>query len=171
MERERVCGCGGACGQGGAVGAEQAGLTRRGVLTGTVAVTAGLVLAGCADDTSGSSGGSTEGTSVPPSGSTDGPSSQPLAGVDDFPVGGGAIVPTDDGPVVVTHPDDDVFLAFSATCPHQGCTVKEVTENTVLCACHGSTFDGSTGDRLEGPAATGLTPVAIRVDGGSIVLD
>ncbi len=61
------------------------------------------------------------------------------------------VVKTASGPVVITHPTDTEFLAFNGRCPHAGCPVAEVLENTILCNCHGSTFDGSTGDRLEGP--------------------
>ena len=48
--------------------------------------------------------------------------------------------------------------------------VTEVTENTIVCMCHCSTFDGTTGERLEGPAPTGLQPVAIAVEGDLIYL-
>ena len=89
------------------------------------------------------------------------PAGEPLAGTGDFPVGGGVVVKTASGPVVVTHPTDNDFLAFNGRCPHAGCPVAEVLENTIMCNCHGSTFDGSTGDRLEGPAPTGLEPVPI----------
>jgi Rieske Fe-S protein len=98
------------------------------------------------------------------------PAGEPLAGTGDFPVGGGVVVKTASGPVVVTHPTDTEFLAFNGRCPHAGCPVAEVLENTILCNCHGSTFDGSTGDRLEGPAPTGLEPVPIQVAGGEIYL-
>jgi nitrite reductase/ring-hydroxylating ferredoxin subunit len=98
------------------------------------------------------------------------PVGDPLAGTDDFPVGGGVVVKTDNGPVVITHPTDTEFLAFDGRCPHAGCPVAEVLENTIICNCHGSTYDGSTGDRLEGPAPTGLKPVPIQVAGGEIFL-
>ena len=56
------------------------------------------------------------------------PTGEPLAGTDDFPVGGGAIVVTASGPVVITHPTDTEFLAFDGRCPHAGCPVAEVNE-------------------------------------------
>jgi len=93
-----------------------------------------------------------------------------LAGTGDFPVGGGVVVKTASGVVVITHPTDTDFLAFNGTCPHQGCPVTEVLENTILCNCHGSVFDSITGDRLEGPAPTGLEPVPIQVSDGEIYL-
>ncbi|MGB8021208.1 MAG: Rieske (2Fe-2S) protein [Candidatus Nanopelagicales bacterium] len=156
-------------------------MTRRGVLVGSAGVAATLALAACASSTDVDAAGS------PTSAPSDTAGSQPtagtptaatsgageavrLAGTRDFPVGGGAVVTTGAGPVVVTHPDDEEFLAFSGRCTHRGCTVKEVTENVILCDCHGSTFDGSTGGRLDGPATTGLAPVAIRVEGEGVYL-
>ena len=100
----------------------------------------------------------------------DGGSGEAVAGTGDFPVGGGVVVTTDSGVVVVTHPADAEFKAFTGKCPHAGCPVAEVTENTIVCTCHGSTFDGTTGERLEGPAPTGLQPVAIAVEGDLIYL-
>ena len=63
-----------------------------------------------------------------------------------------------------------VFVAFDGRCPHAGCPVAEVLENTILCNCHGSVFDGATGQRVEGPAPTGLEPVPVQVEGGEIYL-
>ena len=102
--------------------------------------------------------------------SGDGGSGEALAGTADFPVGGGVIVTTYAGTVVVTQPADAQFKAFSGRCPHAGCPVTEVKENTILCLCHGSTFDASSGDRLEGPARTGLIPIPITVEGDLIYL-
>jgi nitrite reductase/ring-hydroxylating ferredoxin subunit len=93
-----------------------------------------------------------------------------LATTTEFPVGGGKVVREGTGVVVVTQPADGEFKAFNGKCPHQGCPVTEVTENTIVCNCHGSVFDAATGDRLEGPAPVGLTPVAITVQGDQILL-
>jgi len=165
---------------------DRGSVSRRGVLAGSAAAVAVMALGACAssEETSGqatATGG--QGSQTPsesatssqaeesPSATGDAsPAGEPLAGTGDFPVGGGAIVTTGSGPVVITHPTDTEFLAFDGRCPHQGCTVAEVNENTILCTCHGSTFDGSTGDRLEGPAPTGLEPVSIQVAGGEIFL-
>lgn len=186
MSHDCTCGCDRA-------GGLRRPLTRRGVLAGTAGVTATLALGACAapEDTaatsigpagSGSASSAASSASATASQSQASASASPaksvspaqtgmrLAGTSDFPVGGGAIVPTGAGAVVITHPGDDTFAGFNARCPHQGCTVAEVVENTILCTCHGSVFDGTTGDRLEGPAPTGLTPVGIEVDGSEIYL-
>jgi Rieske Fe-S protein len=155
-------------------------VSRRGVLAGSAAAVAVLALGACAPGEEASTSGTTPGdaTTQPPAesesaddSSGEGESSgEPLAGTGDFPVGGGVVVKTASGVVVITHPTDTDFLAFNGTCPHQGCPVTEVLENTILCNCHGSVFDGSTGDRLEGPAPTGLKPVPIQVSDGEIYL-
>jgi Rieske Fe-S protein len=67
----------------------------------------------------------------------------------------------------VIQPSSGVFKAFSAICPHQGCTVG-YGGGQFQCPCHGSTFDGSTGAVLSGPAQSGLSPIAITVSGGQI---
>jgi Rieske Fe-S protein len=176
--------CTGGCGCR-PVADERGSVTRRGVLAGSAAAVAAMALGACASPSETTSSGT-----ATPSGSTGStpsetpsaseesasqssdatPAGEPLAGVGDFPVGGGVIVTTASGPVVVTHPTDTEFVAFNARCPHAGCTVAEVLENTIMCNCHGSTFDGSTGEHLDGPAPTGLAPVQIQVAGGEIYL-
>jgi Rieske Fe-S protein len=160
-------------------------VSRRGVLTGSAAALAALALAACAspEESAGTATPTSSGSASPSPSDTAttaaspiqvdesaSPTGDPLAGTGDFPVGGGVVVTTASGPVVVTHPTDTEFLAFNARCPHAGCPVAEVLENTIMCNCHGSTFDGSTGDRLEGPAPRGLEPVPIEVAGTEIYL-
>lgn len=162
---------------------DRGSVSRRGILAGSAAAVAVLALGACAPGEEASTSGTTPGdpTTQPPAesesatpaddSSGQGESSgEPLAGTGDFPVGGGVVVKTASGVVVITHPTDTDFLAFNGTCPHQGCPVTEVLENTILCNCHGSVFDGSTGDRLEGPAPIGLKPVPIQVSDGEIYL-
>ncbi len=162
---------------------DRGSVSRRGVLAGSAAAVAVMALGACAssEETSATSGGPQSQTPSESASSTESqgsagatgeasPAGEPLAGTSDFPVGGGVVVTTANGPVVITHPTDTEFVAFEGRCPHAGCTVAEVLENTIMCNCHGSTFDAGTGDRLEGPAPTGLEPVPIRVVGGEILL-
>jgi Rieske Fe-S protein len=182
---ETTCSGGCACQR---VNDERGSVSRRGVLAGSAAAVAVMALGACAspDETSSSGSATSSGPASPTPKETESatptseesasptseasPAGEPLAGTGDFPVGGGVVVKTANGPVVVTHPTDTEFLAFNGRCPHAGCPVAEVLENTIMCNCHGSTFDGSTGDRLEGPAPTGLEPVPIQVAGGEIYL-
>lgn len=61
--------------------------------------------------------------------------------------------------LIVVRRDRDQFSALSAECPHAGCGVSIVERTRLLCPCHGSAFDFA-GTRLEGPAPSGLQPLA-----------
>ncbi len=158
---------------------DRGAVSRRGVLAGSAAAAAALALGACAGSESATTPASSspspaDASSTPTTAASQTPdagsSGELLAGTEDFPMGGGVVVQTGRGPVVVTRPAEDQYLAFNARCPHAGCTVAEVLENTINCNCHGSTFDGSSGDLLGGPAKEGLQPVAIEVSDGGIYL-
>ena len=85
-----------------------------------------------------------------------------------MPVGGGTVFADKD--VVVTQPTAGDFKAFSATCTHQGCKVKSVTDGQIVCPCHGSRFAVADGAVVGGPAKRPLPAKTISVDGDSIVL-
>lgn len=87
-----------------------------------------------------------------------------LTATADVPVGSGVIL--DD--VVVTQPTAGVFKGFSSVCPHAGCKVSEIADATIVCRCHGSTFD-LEGAVVKGPATKPLEPKAVAVRGDSIV--
>lgn len=86
--------------------------------------------------------------------------------VADVPQGGGLVR---DG-VVVTQPSEGTFVAFDATCPHQGCAVGDVTAKAIVCPCHGSEFDPSSGQMTQGPATDGLAEKTATVEGDEIVI-
>ena len=90
----------------------------------------------------------------------DGPSSSASGGltVADVPVGGGTILA--DQEVVVTQPTKGHFKAFTAICPHQGCTVTKVEDGEIVCPCHGSRFSIEDGANTEGPNGTAAGSVA-----------
>jgi nitrite reductase/ring-hydroxylating ferredoxin subunit len=47
------------------------------------------------------------------------------------------------------------FYAYDAVCPHAGCTVGWVPHhNRIVCPCHGSESNVTTGDVIDGPAPT-----------------
>lgn len=86
----------------------------------------------------------------------------------EIPVGGGKIFA--DTETVVTQPTAGTFKAFDAVCPHQGCTVSSVEGGQIICPCHQSHFDATTGDRVSGPAPTGLTAKSITVTGDTFTV-
>jgi nitrite reductase/ring-hydroxylating ferredoxin subunit len=85
------------------------------------------------------------------------------------PVGGGVLVNSGAG-VVVVQPTSGTFKAYSAVCPHQGCAVNSFTPTVMVCPCHGSTFSVTDGAVLSGPSPAGLTPLKAVVQGSDVVV-
>jgi thiosulfate dehydrogenase [quinone] large subunit len=70
--------------------------------------------------------------------------------------------PASGDPAIVIQPQAGTFLAFDAVCPHAGCTVQyDPSAKIIVCPCHGSQFNASTGAVELGPAVTGLARIAI----------
>jgi Rieske Fe-S protein len=65
--------------------------------------------------------------------------------------------------VIVVRRGPADFRALSAVCPHSGCGVSGVRTARLVCPCHGSEFDFA-GQRLEGPAPTGLQVLPASFD-------
>jgi Rieske Fe-S protein len=56
---------------------------------------------------------------------------------------------------------DQQVEAFSAVCPHLGCTIGwDAAKKNFLCPCHDSRFDAA-GTRMTGPAERGLDPLPL----------
>ena len=156
--------------------------SRRAVLASTGLACAGAacaaVLAGCSrynSNNGGVAGGQPQQATSSPAapagsaGSSSGAAAGPaaLASTSDIPVGGGKILT--DKKIVITQPQSGAFHAFSAVCTHAGCTVGSVTGGTINCPCHGSRFNITNGSVVNGPAASPLPAVNIKVQGSSIV--
>ena len=147
-------------------------LARRTVLVTGGALGAAAALAACGGSGDGAAADSpssadTTGSSAAPS-SGAAPAGEVLGPVDQVTVGSGVVY---DGPkVVVTQPAEGDIRGFTAVCPHQGCLVSEVTNNEILCPCHGSLFSAEDGAVITGPATTGLAPVDVSVVDDQVVL-
>ena len=128
------------------------GVARRTALVAPAGVAACACLLGGCGGSEGESGGEGGAEVTVPSG--------------DVPVGGGVIVDS----VVVTQPTKGEYHAFDVTCPHQGCAVGEVGDRGIVCPCHGSTFDPSSGEPTGGPASSGLGRRTVTEDGDSLVV-
>ena len=64
------------------------------------------------------------------------------------------------------HPDANTFVAFDATCTHQGCPVAYVGPG-FRCPCHGATYD-QNGQVTGGPAPAPLSKIAVKVTNGQV---
>ena len=151
--------------------------SRRRTLLACAGAACAAVLAGCAryDSNNGGVAGRqpAQGSSPPASQASPGSGSAAPAGpaalarTADIPVGGGKVLA--DKKIVITQPQAGSFNAFTAVCTHQGCIVGSVTGGTINCPCHGSKFNIANGSVVNGPAASPLAPVGIKVQGTSIV--
>ena len=88
--------------------------------------------------------------------------------ISEVTVGGGLVV---DEKYVVTQPTDGEFKAFSAICTHQGCPVGSVEDGVIVCPCHNSHFDITSGDPVSGPGpGAAAVPWSSLTSGDSIVI-
>ena len=82
----------------------------------------------------------------------------------------GSATPFKDGgaDAVLVHLESGDFVAYSAICTHQGCTVA-YRDAQLVCPCHGSVFDPANGAQvLTGPAETPLQEIPVEVRGGEV---
>ena len=144
-------------------------LPRRTLLVTGGALGAAAALAACGGGGSDAASTASDPSQAPPdSGPSDAPAGEVLGPVDLVSVGSGVVF---DGPkVVVTQPVQGDIRGFTAVCPHQGCLVSSVTDNEILCPCHGSLFSAEDGAVITGPATTGLAPVSVSVVDNDVVL-
>lgn len=142
-------------------------VTRRQVVAVSALGVAGVALTACGGGDQGSSTTPTQQSS--PAGSP-AAAGQSIVATADVPVEGGVIVDAGQTKVVVTQPTAGDFVGLSAVCPHQNCLVNEVTDQKIICPCHGSEFSITDGAVIQGPATTGLSPVAVSVNGDQVVL-
>ncbi|HEX5850118.1 MAG TPA: Rieske (2Fe-2S) protein [Rubrobacter sp.] len=82
---------------------------------------------------------------------------------------GSAVTFQDSGtPAVLVHLDSGDFVAYSAVCTHQGCTVA-YKKGQLVCPCHGSLFDPADGGAvITGPAQEPLPEIPVKVQGGEV---
>ncbi|MGH3448101.1 MAG: Rieske (2Fe-2S) protein [Nocardioidaceae bacterium] len=117
----------------------------------------------------GGDAGGAPGTDTSTTGGATGSPGEELTTLADVPVGGAVSAQdADDHPLIVAQPTAGKAVAFSAICTHQGCTVAPQGKKLV-CPCHGSVYDATTGENISGPAPAPLHPVAVQVIKGEVV--
>lgn len=84
-------------------------------------------------------------------------------------VGGAAAVGTLRGvPIGVARTGESTYRAFTLVCPHQGALVSRSASGW-RCARHGSEFEPD-GDLVLGPATRSLSPIPVKVRGGTLII-
>jgi Rieske Fe-S protein len=142
----------------------------RATALGVAAAGVGVTAAACSSNNSvaqGSNATTAQPVDTGAAGSTGAASAGPIATTAQVPVGGGFI--NQDAKIVVTQPTAGEYKAFSAVCTHAQCTVGSVTNNVILCPCHGSEYSAKDGSVLRGPAPQALAAETVKVSGSNIV--
>ncbi len=91
-------------------------------------------------------------------------SSSPLA-----TVGGAALVQSSAGTFLVSQASGGAFVALTAICTHQTCTITNFANETYVCPCHGSTFT-LNGGVVNGPARAALRQYATQFADGVLTI-
>ncbi|WP_395400525.1 Rieske (2Fe-2S) protein [Arthrobacter sp. UC242_113] len=80
-----------------------------------------------------------------------------------------SVAPSGSATVPATPAPSGRPVRYDATCTHAGCPVAPAG-TTFECPCHGSTFNGSDGSVISGPARRPLTPLTTAIDGDWITV-
>jgi cytochrome b6-f complex iron-sulfur subunit len=93
---------------------------------------------------------------------------QALARTSEVPAGSALRFKNAGQPAVLVHLQSGEFVAYSAVCTHQQCTVA-YKNGELACPCHGSVFDPTNGGEVvNGPAQTPLPGIPVEVHGGEV---
>ncbi len=69
---------------------------------------------------------------------------------------------------------DESAIAVYWRCVHLGCTVPAPNPDlsgNIQCPCHGSLYNGKTGDLIHGPATRPLDYFPVTVENGTVIVD
>ena len=90
--------------------------------------------------------------------------SSPLASV-----GSAALVQSSAGNFLVSRSSTTTFVALTAVCTHQGCTVSEFESPNYVCPCHGSRYN-LNGGVVQGPATSSLRQFTTDFTNGVVTI-
>ena len=91
-------------------------------------------------------------------------SSSPLAAA-----GGAASVRVSNGTFLVARTGQSAFIAVTAICTHEQCTITGFDSLNYVCPCHGSMFSTS-GSVVKGPASSSLRQFATSFANGVLTI-
>jgi len=140
-------------------------VSRRTVIASAVGVSAAAALAACAPQTE-VQPGATE---------SEAPAENASAPVEvckttDIPVGSGKKFDVSGTPILITHPSQDVFRAFSAVCTHAGFVMSNVSNSEIVCDNHGAVYNSDDGSVIKGPAQRALGKITVEVQGDAVLV-
>lgn len=138
-------------------------ISRRGVFTSAVGVSAAAILTACTPDISNLS---------PTASPTSTPSSEAVAvcKTTDIPVGSGKKFDVSGTPILITQPRAGVFRGFSAVCTHAGFVMSNVANSEIKCDNHGAVYNADDGSVLMGPANVALGKVTVEIQGDDVLV-
>jgi nitrite reductase/ring-hydroxylating ferredoxin subunit len=94
---------------------------------------------------------------------------QAIARASEVPPGSAIKFTNSGNPAVLVHLQSGSFVAYSAVCTHQGCTVA-YNNGELACPCHGSVFNPANGGQVvNGPAQQPLPKIPVEVRNGEVV--
>lgn len=138
-----------------------------------VTATGASVIAACGGGESGTGGdgaAASGGGETAAGGATDKPGSggETIAQTSEIPQDSAQKFTNEGQPAVLVHLQNGDFVAYSAVCTHQQCTVA-YQEGQLACPCHGSIFDPADGGQVvNGPAQKPLPEIPIQVQNGEV---
>jgi len=83
--------------------------------------------------------------------------------------GSAALVQSSAGSFLVSRTAQDTFVALTAICTHEGCTITGFSSPRYVCPCHGSQYTTS-GAVVMGPATGALRQFATRFAGDVLTI-
>lgn len=84
-------------------------------------------------------------------------------------VGGAALVQSSAGNFLVSRTSQDAFIAVTAVCTHEQCTVTGFQNSRYVCPCHGSQYTTS-GTVVQGPATRALQQFTARFANSTLTI-
>lgn len=94
-----------------------------------------------------------------------------LGKLSEFPPGTGKNFQFGSIPALFIHTPDGKLHAYKAKCKHLGCTVQyQAPKDNIYCACHGGTYDSSTGKNIAGPPPKPLDLLVAEAVNGEVVI-
>ncbi|MDQ2956405.1 MAG: Rieske (2Fe-2S) protein, partial [Actinomycetota bacterium] len=113
--------------------------------------------------------GGTGPASTPASGGASSGDVAPLAKLSSIKVGEAISATGPDGAkIIIARPTATTVAAFSAVCTHQACIVAPAGKE-LDCPCHGSVYNATTGEVINGPAPRPLPTVNVTLSGDNVV--